>query len=232
MGRDGGRFLGPRSVAVDSRDNIYVVDYHNYRVQRFSSDGEFLTTWGSEGEWESQFKAASCIAVDSTGSVSVADMVTCFIQRFSSEGEFIDWWGGKGKDHGQFDRPCGIVVDGEDRIYVLDSGNCRVQIFSPKGEFTTARNIQECAPNAATAMTIDRAGSLYVVDAKEGCIRKFSSKGALLAQWGETGDGKGQFSKPSGLTVDSKGNVYVADTGNNRIQKFRPTKKPDPPKDE
>src|SRR6266581_2571019 len=40
-------------------------------------------------------------------------------------------------------------------------------------------------------------------------------------QWGETGNGDGQFLAPHGIAVDIKsGNVYVSDYGANRIQKF------------
>jgi hypothetical protein len=43
---------------------------------------------------------------------------------------------------------------------------------------------------------------------------------ALVAQWGSSGSGSGQFSGATDLTVDSSGNVYVLDTGNKRVQEF------------
>ena len=39
-----GEFNKPRSVAVDERDNLYVVDMTG-RVQKFSPDGAFLGFW-------------------------------------------------------------------------------------------------------------------------------------------------------------------------------------------
>jgi DNA-binding beta-propeller fold protein YncE len=41
-GRDG-QFANPRSVAVDGQGNLYVADSDNYRIQKFDSDGRYLT---------------------------------------------------------------------------------------------------------------------------------------------------------------------------------------------
>src|SRR5262245_65043870 len=45
----------------------------------------------------------------------------------------------------------------------------------------------------------------------------------FVTQWGTSGSGDGQFSRPTGVATDAVGNVYVADYGNNRIQKFTST---------
>jgi hypothetical protein len=42
-----GCFDCPKGVAIDSSDNIYVLDDQNCRVQKFSPDGKFLKKWGS-----------------------------------------------------------------------------------------------------------------------------------------------------------------------------------------
>ena len=42
----------------------------------------------------------------------------------------------------------------------------------------------------------------------------------LIAEWGEHGEGEGQFISPLGLTVDSADNIYVTDLSLGRIQKF------------
>ena len=41
-----------------------------------------------------------------------------------------------------------------------------------------------------------------------------------ILEWGEFGQGEGQFDGPKGIATDSNGNVYVADTKNHRMQKF------------
>ena len=41
-----GEFNVPQNVAVDSAGDVYVADRNNHRIQKFSSAGEFLRTWG------------------------------------------------------------------------------------------------------------------------------------------------------------------------------------------
>ena len=38
-----GQFSGPHGIEVDADGNVYVVDTGNNRVQKFKSDGAFLT---------------------------------------------------------------------------------------------------------------------------------------------------------------------------------------------
>ena len=45
-----GKFLQPESMAVDSMNNIYVAEYSGKNIQKFDSQGNFLTMWGQEGE--------------------------------------------------------------------------------------------------------------------------------------------------------------------------------------
>jgi sugar lactone lactonase YvrE len=48
----------------------------------------------------------------------------------------------------------------------------------------------------------------------------FDTGGNFVRNWGETGSGDGQLSRPAGMICDKDDNLYVVDSGNNRIQKF------------
>ena len=43
------------SLAVDNSGNLYLGDTGNNRIQKFSQNGTFLTSWGSAGSNDSQF---------------------------------------------------------------------------------------------------------------------------------------------------------------------------------
>ena len=60
-------------------------------------------------------------------------------------------------------------------------------------------------------------GNVYVADAWNHRIQKFTSRGVCVSKWGTDGTGDGQFRYPSDIAVASDGSVYVADSYNNRI---------------
>ncbi|WP_081853913.1 6-bladed beta-propeller [Candidatus Magnetobacterium casense] len=70
-------------------------------------------------------------------------------------------------------------------------------------------------------MATDSSGNIYVVDAGNSRIQKFSSSGQFLTKWGSKGSDDGQFKSPDGIAIDSSGNLYVVDAGNSRVQKFK-----------
>jgi tripartite motif-containing protein 71 len=73
----------PDDVAVDSSGNLYVVDSSNYRIQKFTADGTFITKWGSRGSGNGEFSGPNGIALDSSDYVYVADPCNRRIQVFA-----------------------------------------------------------------------------------------------------------------------------------------------------
>ena len=98
-------FNHPSGIAVDSSGNVYLADTDNHRIQKFSSNGQFVTRWGSQGSGDGQFGSPQGIALDSSGNVYIADEWNHRIQKFSSNGQFIAKWGSNGSGDGQFNWP-------------------------------------------------------------------------------------------------------------------------------
>ncbi|MFJ7730807.1 SMP-30/gluconolactonase/LRE family protein [Lysinibacillus sp. NPDC097231] len=73
---------------MDVAGNVYVADTSNQRIQKFTSDGTFLKTWGSAGTSDGQFQYPTGIAIDAAGNVYVADYFSHRIQKFTSDGTF------------------------------------------------------------------------------------------------------------------------------------------------
>ena len=78
-----GTYADPVDIAIDSSDNVYVIEWSNDRVQKFDSNGNFITKWGSEGTGNGQFDDMWGIAIDSSDNVYVADSSNNRIQVFA-----------------------------------------------------------------------------------------------------------------------------------------------------
>lgn len=137
QGTSNGQFEYPRGIAIDTSDNVYVTDLIpntlTYRVQKFSSEGMFITSWGSLGSGSTslQFNGYG-IAIDaSNNDVFVADTFSNRVQKFTSTGTLLTEFGTAGSANGQFDTPHDVALDSSGNVYVADSYNHRIQVFAP-----------------------------------------------------------------------------------------------------
>jgi sugar lactone lactonase YvrE len=217
-----GQFSYPSGVAVDNEGNVYVADVINQRIQKFTTNGSFITTWGGE------FNNPYDVAVNNVGNVYVADTNNCRIKMFTANGTVItSWGGGPYSSDGLFNLPNGVAVDNEGYVYVADTHNNRIQKFNATGSFITKWGEGSGSANGQffypSGVAVDNEGYVYVADTHNNRIQKFNATGSFITKWGWYGPGDGEFDAPAGIAVDDAGDVYVADTNNNRIQKFNAT---------
>ena len=128
---DGTFFTGPTGIAVDQSGNVYVADFSNDRIQKFTQDGEFITKWGSRGSDDGQFRFPTGIAVDQSGNVYVADSWNDRIQKFTPDGEFITKFDSVELSDGKytFEEIFDLKIS-DKRLYVSDSRTDSIEIIS------------------------------------------------------------------------------------------------------
>lgn len=85
-----GEFDGVWGISTDSASNVYVVDTYNRRVQKFDSNGVFLTQWS--GYNGTIFRKPTGIFVDARDRVFVCDSFTAEVLVFDSEGRPQERW--------------------------------------------------------------------------------------------------------------------------------------------
>jgi sugar lactone lactonase YvrE len=212
-----GLFSFPQFIAVDDDGNSYVTDLGNKRVQKFSSSGEFVTTWGQSGKLSGEFHYPSGIVVNDSF-VYVVDHDLHTIQKFSLNGTFVDQWGGFGIHDGEFKYPYGIAIDSENYVYVVDTGNQRIQKFTPDGDFVLSFGSSGMGPGqflTAIGIGIDENNDVYVTDKGNRKIDKFDSDGILIKSMPFRG--LNYVFSPEGITIDSDGKMFVVNSANNRI---------------
>ncbi|MBN2055559.1 hypothetical protein JW905_11585, partial [bacterium] len=174
-----GQFKVPRDIDIDSEGNIYVVDFQNYRIQKFDSRGELVLLWGEQGNELKQFKDPCGIAVYD-GKVYVADTWNNRIQVFHANGDWLSSFDGGA---GGFFAPRGITIDDSGRVYVCDTGNGRIQIFNSEGLFIRAIASKGSGDNQLhepCGITLDAARRIYVADSGNHRVQIFGFDGGLI----------------------------------------------------
>ena len=84
---EGYMFYRIRGMAVDSENNLFVVDMTSYRVLGFDKNGKPIQTIGREGQGPGEFEMPIGLAVDnSTGNIFVGDRFRA-IEVFSKNGD-------------------------------------------------------------------------------------------------------------------------------------------------
>ncbi|MDQ6957462.1 MAG: 6-bladed beta-propeller, partial [Mariprofundaceae bacterium] len=130
LGDAHGQFNEPFDVAVNKQGFVYVTDVRNKRVQKFSSNGDFILTFG-----ENLFEKPSGIAVASDATVWVTDYDLDKVFHFDGQGKLIAAWGKAGDKQGEFESPVDVAVNAEGLVYVVDQYHHRIQVFSSDGRF-------------------------------------------------------------------------------------------------
>ena len=109
--QSGEPFNRPTKVALGTDGALYVADgYGNARVQKYSAEGEYLSSWGRYGCQPGEFNLVHSICSDAQGRLYVADRENHRVQVFDPDGGYITQWN-------NLHRPCGLHIDG-DLVYI------------------------------------------------------------------------------------------------------------------
>jgi sugar lactone lactonase YvrE len=227
-----GEFDIPIGMAINARDEIFVTEFRNNRVQQFDSHGRFLAALPVD-------PMPGGIAVAPSGNIYVAHMMLHKIGVYDRNGGRLFEWGKQGKGDGEFDQPGGMAISPSGSIYVADQVNRRMQQFDLHGKFIRKWGEYGVAPgqfggNEKPAnrtggpqfATVDKAGNIYTTEGSVGRIQKFTPEGKYMLSWGNNSTEPGGFGGreknlpgPIALCCDLKGRIWVSSTGH-RVQCF------------
>jgi len=245
-----GSMVWPTSVALDKAGNVYVSDEWLNRIAMFSSEGEWLGAWGTQGDADGEVDQPAGIAFDSEDNLYVVDTGNNRIQKFTKDGQFLAKWGQQGSGDGEFDMPWGIGLDADNNVYIADWRNDRIQKFAPDGSFLMAfgeSGSEDGQFNRPADVAVDKEGLIYVADWRNDRVQVFDAEGrfiteiigdATLSKWGITkldanpdmkmqrdiaqGLEREKFLRgPMGVVVDDQDQVFIVDSQRNRIQIYR-----------
>jgi DNA-binding beta-propeller fold protein YncE/ABC-type molybdate transport system permease subunit len=230
-----GQLNKPRSVSVDSQDNLFVVDMTG-RVQKFSPQGSFVLSWQMPQTDRGKPKGMNH---DHNGNIFVVEPHYSRVNLFSPLGQLILQWGNHGTNAGELTLPRAVAENSRGEIFVSEYQEIeRVQRFSYDPH--PSRAVDGAKPNqtlhwsggfgtAGTApgefnrpegLGIDSQDRVYVADSCNHRIQIFDRDGKFLRAYGKAGSGPGELSYPYDICIDKEGHQYVCEFGNSRIQVF------------
>ncbi|MFB0504600.1 MAG: hypothetical protein ACETWE_12265 [Candidatus Bathyarchaeia archaeon] len=228
-----GEGVWPRALAVDSEGYVYAARgnpstlvthpdkptppyWPRIFVEKYHSNGTFITSWGSTGTAPEKFLNIDDMAIDRNGIVYISDIG----ERVGGDVPFRD------------DRIAKFDVDGNYRETIYDVSSVDYGIVE--------NHIPWLTPYwGRLGVAVDEDNYLYIADSGNHRILKYDQNGWFINSTGSYGWEDGNFIYPCRVAVSSDGYVYVVDGPDNRtdsgeerifrIQKFSQEIEPVPP---
>ncbi len=204
--------LQPIGLAVDSSDNVYIVDKQNYRIRMVNRATGIITTFAGGGQWtngaaivdgrpatDADLSEPEAIAFDSSDNLFIAQpysnrilmvsRATGILTTFAVNGTAIHGGDGGPATSAALALPCGVAVDSSGNLYIADTRNDRIRM----------------------------------VDKTTGIISTYAGTGAQ--GYGNDGDPatSSAVTFPYGVAVDSSNNLFIVDLSYRRIRRVART---------
>ncbi|MBM3934119.1 MAG: 6-bladed beta-propeller [SAR202 cluster bacterium] len=167
------------------------------------------------------FQTGSRYSKGKSGSIMVTDI------EDKNYGSFAWRSDGTPLPHSWFLWPCQMVFDlKQEVLFCTDQADPRIQLFRIDDhypEYLGRWGEGGSAPGqmkSPAGIACDMDNNIWIVDAGNHRVQKFTRDGKFLMQFGGFGTAEGQFDTPWGIYVDELGQVYVSDWRNDRVQVF------------
>lgn len=112
-----GQLFHPTNLAVAPDNTIYVVDTTNFRVQKFTEEGQFVSEFGGQGAVPGRFTRPKGIAIDADNYVYVTDSAFNKVQILEESGGALMFFGGPSTAPDSIDMLTVVKIDYENVKY-------------------------------------------------------------------------------------------------------------------
>ena len=137
-GNRNGLFVHIMGITIDKSNTVYVLDSYEesgdlvYRIQSFSSDGDFK--WSRKIQGANWLSEPEGFTVDDLMFFYVSDGKSNRIVKIDTNGGVVTNWGNNGVSSGVIGKTGGIAVDSRSRVFVTDLQENKFAILSNSGK--------------------------------------------------------------------------------------------------
>lgn len=198
----GWNFYEVADVAVDSNDNVYILNRGEHPVIVLDRDGRFLNSWG-----ENVFSHPHGLTIGPDDTLYCVDDGDHTVRVCSPDGTVLITIGDSGHPtlyHGSqpFNRPTKVALEPDTgAFYVADGyGNALVHKYTSEGKLLFSWGRFGTDPgefNLVHSICTDHQGRVYVADRENHRIQVFDDKGTYLTQWNN-------MHRPCGLHITNE----------------------------
>ena len=184
---DGWQLTDVASVAVDSKDRVYVFNRGAHPLVVLDREGNFITSWG-----EGLFTRAHGLHIDADDNLYCTDDGDHTVRKCTAEGKVLLTIGIPHKPapfmSGEpFHRCTHTALSPKGEIYVSDGyGNACVHKYTPDGNLIKSWGESGTDPgqfNIAHNVCCDPDGFVYVADRENHRVQVFDGNGKFETQW-------------------------------------------------
>ncbi|CAF4153045.1 unnamed protein product [Adineta steineri] len=218
----------PIDLTFDQNGFMYVLDYKNYRVQKFAPGSTTGTTvagtTGSHSGALTDLDQPTAIGVDSNLNIYILDSNNKRLVEWTPNATSGTLLISNNNMNNYYDIL--LVPNSSNQIYISDQHSNAVDLWtfgasSPSNTFQTVNDTQHNSLSSnPTRMILDPYGNLYVADRDNDRIVMFcanSTVGIVVAEDGNSGP---SLKNPLDLAFDSDLNLYVLPKDSNQVVKL------------
>ena len=211
----------PWGIAVNEKREIIVSESTKHCISVYSTRGEKIRSFGTQGSGEGQFESPRGLTLDDTGNIVVADYNNHRIQMFTEDGQFLKEVGTRGAGPLQFNGPNALTFNPQNKQFYVVDGDGSAQILSSRFYFCgrlemRARNRPQRVSSEYYGISCDSNGQVYVVDTLGLKVQVFTAEGALVRDFSKFPSGSVKHGLSS-IAIDANNFVYISSYLGNHV---------------